>query len=186
MKKNGALRILQYPQRSAIRPSLWVCRAAGAGGVCGQSAGQPRVADDVCERGGKLFQIGHRAWRAGSARCGHAGVSGSVPGIYGFAGSSFPKRSAPIPGQIDSISFEHVSFRYPESDAFVLRDVSFEIHGGEKISIVGLNGAGKTTLVKLLCRLYEPQEGRICINGVDILEYDREQYLAAVAAVSRI
>lgn len=89
----------------------------------------------------------------------------------------------PFPGQIDSISFEHVSFRYPESDAFVLRDVSFEIHGGEKISIVGLNGAGKTTLVKLLCRLYEPQEGRICINGVDILEYDREQYLAAVAAV---
>lgn len=91
--------------------------------------------------------------------------------------------SLPFPERVESIRFEHVSFRYPGSDKLVLRDVSFEIHGGEKISIVGLNGAGKTTLVKLLARLYRPTEGRILLNGVDISQYENDSYLAAIAAV---
>jgi ATP-binding cassette subfamily B protein/ATP-binding cassette subfamily C protein len=65
----------------------------------------------------------------------------------------------------------------------VLRNVSFKIKGGEKISIVGLNGAGKTTLIKLLCRLYKPDSGTIRINGTDIFEYDYESYIARIAAV---
>ena len=84
---------------------------------------------------------------------------------------------------VESIRFEHVSFRYPGSETRVLHDVSFEIRGGEKISIVGLNGAGKTTLVKLISRLYRPEEGRILLNGVDIFEYEHTSYLASIAAV---
>ena len=91
--------------------------------------------------------------------------------------------SLPFPETVESIRFEHVSFRYPGSETLVLRDVSFEIRGGEKISIVGLNGAGKTTLVKLISRLYRPTEGRILLNGVDIFEYEHSAYLAAIAAV---
>ena len=89
----------------------------------------------------------------------------------------------PFPETVESIRFEHVSFRYPGSETRVLHDVSFEIRGGEKISIVGLNGAGKTTLVKLISRLYRPEEGRILLNGVDIFEYEHTSYLASIAAV---
>lgn len=89
----------------------------------------------------------------------------------------------PFPETVESIRFEHVSFRYPGSETRVLHDVSFEIRGGEKISIVGLNGAGKTTLVKLISRLYRPEEGHILLNGVDIFEYEHGSYLASIAAV---
>lgn len=86
-------------------------------------------------------------------------------------------------GDIDSIEFRNVSFKYPGSDNLVLKDISFEIKGGEKISIVGLNGAGKSTLVKLICRLYRPLSGQILINGHDISEYEHESYIQKIAAV---
>lgn len=70
------------------------------------------------------------------------------------------------------IEFRNVSFRYPGSEALVLRDISLHIHPGERIALVGLNGAGKTTLIKLLTRLYDPTEGQILIDGVDLREYD--------------
>lgn len=89
----------------------------------------------------------------------------------------------PFQGSVDSIRFEHVSFQYPGSDKQVLKDISFEIQKGEKISIVGLNGAGKTTLIKLLCRLYRPTEGKIYINDHDIFEYDHKSYMKSMAAV---
>lgn len=78
------------------------------------------------------------------------------------------------PAQMPEITFEHVSFRYPGTDAYALKDVSFCLHPGEKICIVGENGAGKSTLLKLLLRFYEVQEGRILIDGIPIEEYDRE------------
>ncbi|MDX1941639.1 MAG: ABC transporter ATP-binding protein [Saprospiraceae bacterium] len=68
--------------------------------------------------------------------------------------------------------FENVSFKYPESHKWAIRNLSFELKAGEKLALVGENGAGKTTLVKLLARLYEPTEGRILIDGVDIRDYD--------------
>jgi len=86
-------------------------------------------------------------------------------------------------GRVQSLRFEHVSFAYPKTDKKILDDVSFEIHEGEKISIVGLNGAGKTTLVKLLCRLYRPDSGGIYLNGIDIFEYEYESYLTIISAV---
>ena len=69
---------------------------------------------------------------------------------------------------IESIEFSKVSFKYPKTDKLILDDISFIIEKGQKISIVGLNGAGKSTIVKLLCRLYKPDEGRILVNGKDL------------------
>lgn len=84
---------------------------------------------------------------------------------------------------IESVSFDNVSFKYPKTNKWILRNVSFTIHKGEKISIVGLNGAGKTTLVKLLCRLYQPDEGIITLNNQDINQYSYESLLVQIAAV---
>lgn len=76
-----------------------------------------------------------------------------------------------------TVAFEHVSFQYPGTDQNSLRDINLTMHYGEKIALVGPNGAGKTTLIMLLCRLYEPTEGRILLNGKDIREYDYKEYL---------
>lgn len=84
---------------------------------------------------------------------------------------------------VNKIEFKNVSFKYPKSENYVLKNLSFEIHQGEKISVVGLNGAGKTTLVKLLSRLYRPTEGVIMINGIDIWSYDYQTYIKKIAAV---
>lgn len=70
------------------------------------------------------------------------------------------------------ISFEHVNFKYANSNILALEDVSFEIFNGEKVAIVGENGSGKTTLIKLLCRLYNLESGKIRINHIDINEYN--------------
>ena len=71
-----------------------------------------------------------------------------------------------------NIVFEHVSFKYPEKEENVLQDISFSIPQGEKLALVGLNGAGKTTIIKLLLRMYDPTEGKILINGVDLKRLD--------------
>jgi ATP-binding cassette subfamily B protein len=70
------------------------------------------------------------------------------------------------------IEFLNVTYSYPDAERPALRNISFTINPGETLAIVGSNGAGKTTLVKLLARLYDPQEGEIRINGRDIREYD--------------
>ena len=75
------------------------------------------------------------------------------------------------------IEFKNVSFRYPGTEEYVLKNVSTKLHAGKRQALVGENGAGKTTFVKLLCRLYDPTEGEILLNGVDIREYDYDQYL---------
>lgn len=72
----------------------------------------------------------------------------------------------------DGFRFENVSFRYPGTERWAIRNLSFHLHPGEKLALVGENGAGKTTLVKLLARLYEPTEGRILLEGIDLRDYD--------------
>lgn len=79
--------------------------------------------------------------------------------------------------------FDHVSFKYPGSDSYALKDMSITLNAGEKLAVVGLNGAGKTTFVKLLCRLYEPAEGHIYLNGKDISEYELNDYWELIAPV---
>ncbi len=81
------------------------------------------------------------------------------------------------------IVFQNVSFRYPDSDAYALKDVNLRLCAGEKTVIVGENGSGKTTLVKLLCRLYHPASGSILLNGRDIWDYDYGEYMGYLAAV---
>ncbi|NMB06962.1 MAG: ABC transporter ATP-binding protein [Tissierellia bacterium] len=85
--------------------------------------------------------------------------------------------------EIHSIEFKNISFKYPGSDKYVLKNISFEINGGEKISIVGLNGAGKTTLIKLLCRLYKPSSGEIFVNGHNIYDYEYKSYMEKIAII---
>jgi len=85
--------------------------------------------------------------------------------------------------EFDGIVFENVSFKYPGSDQYILKDINLKINKGERISIVGLNGAGKTTLVKLICRLYEVTEGAIKICGRNINDYSYEEYVQILAVV---
>lgn len=79
--------------------------------------------------------------------------------------------------------FRNVSFRYPNSEEYVLRHIDLKINTGDKIAIVGYNGAGKTTLVKLLCRLYKPTEGKITIDGVDIQNFKFEEYVKLFSVI---
>lgn len=76
-----------------------------------------------------------------------------------------------------TIIFRNVSFTYPGTETSVLNGINIELHQGEHLSVVGLNGAGKTTFIKLLCRLYDPTEGEILLDGVNIKEYDYNQYM---------
>ena len=85
-----------------------------------------------------------------------------------------PPKSKEIKGD-NCIRFENVSFTYPGSKDCILKNVNFEIKGGEHIALVGVNGAGKSTIIKLLCRLYRPQSGRIIVNGIDLQELSQEQ-----------
>ena len=79
--------------------------------------------------------------------------------------------------------FENVSFKYPGHEKYVLKNINLTIEAGSKLAVVGINGAGKTTLTKLLMRLYEPTEGRILLNGVDVKKYDRDTYFKIFAPV---
>ena len=76
------------------------------------------------------------------------------------------------------IEFKDVSFKYPRSDEWVLRHVNMKFKIGDKLAIVGENGSGKTTFIKLLCRLYDPTEGKILLNGIDITRYRYDEYMA--------
>lgn len=74
------------------------------------------------------------------------------------------------------LEFKNVSFHYPNSEEEVLKNVTAKIHVGRKMAIVGKNGSGKSTFIKLLCRLYDPTEGQILLNGIDIKKYDYDEY----------
>ncbi len=81
------------------------------------------------------------------------------------------------------IEFRHVSFCYPSCKEYALKDVSLSFRIGSRLAIVGANGSGKSTFVKLLCRLYDPTEGEILLNGIDIRKYRFEEYAALFAVV---
>src|SRR6202165_1628338 len=132
-------------------------------------------------------------------------VQGSIQGILGgFSGmyehhlylnnlfelmgttTSLPRPVDPTPvprplrGQI---TFENVTFGYPGSEQNALTDLSFTVQPGETMAVVGRNGAGKTTLFKLICRLYDPRQGRILIGGVDIREYEPDELRRQIGAM---
>lgn len=100
-----------------------------------------------------------------------------VPRIETQTGSSLPIDS------FSKIAFNNVSFRYPNSEEYVLRNISFTLKQGEKLALVGLNGAGKTTLIKLLLRFYDPSSGSITLDGRDIRTINVETLRSAVTTV---
>ena len=81
------------------------------------------------------------------------------------------------------VEFKNVSFKYPGSETWALRNVSMKFQIGKRLAIVGENGSGKTTFIKLLCRLYDPQEGEILLNGIDIRKYRYDDYMGVFSIV---
>ena len=81
------------------------------------------------------------------------------------------------------VEFRDVSFHYPGSDIWALRHVNMKFKVGKRLAIVGENGSGKTTFIKLLCRLYDPQEGQILLNGIDIRKYRHDDYMGIFSVV---
>ena len=132
---------------------------------------------------------------------GLAGVQEMVHGVSGFhenqlflnrlqefldlkPRAAVPGEALPVPLEMRTgIVFENVSFKYRDAPRPVLENVSFKIAPGEMVALVGENGAGKSTIVKLLCRLYDPTEGRITFDGVDLRELDRKELWGRISAV---
>ena len=81
------------------------------------------------------------------------------------------------------VEFRNVSFKYPGSESYVLRNVNMKFEIGRRLAVVGMNGSGKTTFIKLLCRLYDPTEGEILLNGIDIRKYNYREYMDIFSVV---
>jgi ATP-binding cassette subfamily B protein len=81
------------------------------------------------------------------------------------------------------IGLEHVSFRYPTANRPVLSDINLQIRPGQMVALVGENGSGKTSLIKLLCRLYDPESGRITFDGIEATRFDPEKLREEVSVI---
>ncbi|MGN0687766.1 MAG: ABC transporter ATP-binding protein [Oscillospiraceae bacterium] len=101
-----------------------------------------------------------------------------------FDGGDKDDSGKPVP-EFSGYEFEfrNVSFKYPKAENYALKNLSLKLNAGERLAVVGLNGAGKSTFIKLLLRLYEPTEGEILLNGVNIREYDKRSYYRVFAPV---
>jgi ATP-binding cassette subfamily B protein len=132
-------------------------------------------------------------------------VQGSIQGLLGgFSGmyehnlyltnlyelmatkTSLPVAQAPVamPERVrGEIRFESVTFAYPGAEKNALTDLSFTVKAGETLAVVGRNGAGKTTLFKLICRLYDPKEGRILIDGIDLRDFEPDELRKQIGAM---
>ncbi len=105
-------------------------------------------------------------------------------GFLSLAPQMITGKGRKVPRPIrQGIEFQAVSFRYPDREEYALREVSLYVRPGEKIALVGANGAGKTTLIKLLTRLYDPTEGRILLDGVDLREYDLDDLRQCIGVI---
>jgi ATP-binding cassette subfamily B protein len=136
------------------------------------------------------FSIGDLTFLAGSFRRLHQMMEGLLTGFTQVAGQALylddifsffeirpeivsPPNALRVPNPIrEGFVFEDVGFRYPGAERWAVRNLSFTLKAGEVLALVGENGAGKTTLVKLLSRLYDPDEGRILLDGRDLREYE--------------
>ena len=95
--------------------------------------------------------------------------------------SAQPKFCPPVKEQ--GITFENVGFQYEGTSRQALQDLSFTINPGETVALVGENGSGKTTLIKLLCRLYDPTQGRITLNGIDLRDLDVDHLRQQISVI---
>jgi ATP-binding cassette subfamily B protein len=147
------------------------------------------------------FSIGDLTFLAGSFRRLHQMMEGLLSGFTQVAGQALylddifsffeirpeivsPPGASPVPKPItQGFVFEDVGFRYPGAERWAVRHLSFTLKAGEVLALVGENGAGKTTLVKLLSRLYDPDEGRILLDGRDLREYDLFQLRSSIGVI---
>ncbi len=147
------------------------------------------------------FSVGDLAFLAGAFQRLHSGIKEMLLGFtqitsqaqylddfYAFFEIRPQIRTAadpaPVPSPIrDGLVFENVGYRYPGTQTWALRGLSFAVRAGETVALVGGTGAGKTTIVKLMTRLYDPHEGRVLLDGVPLPAYDLDDLRARIGAI---
>ena len=145
------------------------------------SAGEVVMAVYTCQRVQQVVWAIHGVARLGQS----LRAAARMLWLRDYATTTAAQRSGTHPPAArlrEGIVFENVSFRYPGTERWVLRDVSVHLPAGAVVALVGENGAGKTTLVKLLTRMYEPTEGRILVDGVDLAEIDVDAWRQRLSA----
>lgn len=147
------------------------------------------------------FSVGDLAFLAGAFQRLRGGIEGLLLGLTQVTGQAqylddfytffairpqirTPAHPVPVPSPIrEGLVFEDVGYRYPGTQTWALRHLSFAVRAGETVALVGGNGAGKTTIVKLMTRLYDPQEGRVLLDGVPLPDYDLAALRARIGAI---
>ncbi|GAA4983269.1 ABC transporter ATP-binding protein [Actinopolymorpha pittospori] len=144
------------------------------------SVGEVVMAVYTCARVQQVVWAIHGVARLGQS----LRAAGRMLWLRDYAATADARRSGRAPEQsiADGIVFENVSFRYPGTERWILRGMSLHIPAGGVVALVGENGAGKSTLVKLLARMYEPTEGRILVDGVDLAELDVDAWRERLSA----
>ncbi|WP_409564835.1 ABC transporter ATP-binding protein [Methylobacterium sp. J-026] len=147
------------------------------------------------------FSVGDLAFLAGAFQRLRGGLEGLLLGFTQITGQaqylddffSFfairpqirsPAQPVPVPSPIrEGLVFEDVGYRYPGTETWALRGLSFAVRAGETVALVGGNGAGKTTIVKLMTRLYDPHEGRVLLDGLPLAAYDLDALRGRIGAI---
>ena len=106
-----------------------------------------------------------------------------IRGFLNYEQKITSERNLPVPEKQGTLELRNVSFGYNENDGYILNNISLTIHPGERVALVGYNGAGKTTLIKLIMRLYDPNEGEILYDGINIRDYDVNEYRSRIGTI---